>query len=295
VTEETAEAESPDVPEIPSGSMLAFRFTLRGRRGMCDGVETYDAFGDVGFGDVIVRLVRPGLAGRDGGLLALRLADQVENLRALTHPGIPRLVADGWDEPLGVRFLALEPPVGDSFETRLARGRKLGVPEALRLADAMCEVVGLLHDRGQLHLGLSPDRVVLCPDGAAFPIKVLGAGRYRIGESPAATGPGDSDLGYLAPERLRGERCDVRTDVHGLGAVLYRILGGHAPFRGATLPEVLAARGRGAAPLFAAGASSGAAVDRAARKCLADDPSHRYPDVVELRKDLAALRAKVGT
>ena len=295
MTDETAVAESPDVPEIPSGSMLAFRFTLRGRRGVRDGVETYDAFGDAGFGDVVVRLVRPELAGRDGGLLALRLADQVENLRVLTHPGFPRLVADGWDEPLGVRFLALEPTVGDTLETRLSRGRKLGVPEALRLADALCEVVGFLHDHGQLHLGLSPERVVLCPDGTAFPIKVQGTGRYRAGESPAPPGPGDFDLGYLAPERLRGEPCDVRSDIHGLGAVLYRILGGHAPFRGATAPEVLAARGRGAAPLFAAGASSGAEVDRAARKCLADDPTRRYADVAELRKELAALRPKVGT
>ncbi|MBI5490218.1 MAG: hypothetical protein HY905_22980 [Deltaproteobacteria bacterium] len=294
MTDETAGTMSPDVPEIASGSMLAFRFTLRSRLDARAGVETYDAFGDAGFGEVTVRLVRPSAAGRDGGLLALRLADQAENLRGLVHPGLPRLVADGWDEPLGARFLAMEPAVGETLEARLARARKLAVDPALRIVDALCEVVGFLHDHGQVHLDLSPARIVLCPDGSPFPLKLLGAGRYRAGESPAPPDAAETELGCFAPERLRGEPCDARTDVHGLGAVLYRMIGGHAAFRGKTIEEVLAHRARGVAPLFAAGVSPADEADRAARRCLADDPAKRFATVAELRAELAALVAKVA-
>ncbi|MBI5502463.1 MAG: protein kinase [Deltaproteobacteria bacterium] len=292
MTDQTAGTVSPDVPEIASGSMLAFRFTLRTRQGIHGGVETYDAFGDAGFGDVTVRLVRPAAAGRDGGFLALRLADQAENLRGLVHPGLPRLVADGWDEPLGARFLALEPAAGEKLETRLSRARKLAVDPALRVFDALCDVVAFLHDHGQVHLDLSPARVVLCPDGSPFPLKLLDAGRYRAGDSPAPPGTTETDLGCFAPERLRNEPCDARTDVHGLGAVLYRMLGGHAPFRGTTVAEVLAHRARGVAPLFAAGVSPADEADRAARRCLADDPGRRFATVADLRAELAALLAR---
>jgi serine/threonine protein kinase len=273
--------------------MLAFRFTLGERVARHEGVEIYPAFGDAGIGDVVVRLVRPALAGPEGGTLALRLADQAENLRAVVHPGIVRLIADGWDEPLGARFLVLEHVAGELLEARLTRKRKLDVGTALGLAESLCAVVGALHEQGMVHLDLSPSNVVLTPADAPFPLKLTEVGGYRTGETPPPPPGPNGNLAYLAPERLRGEACDGRADVHAVGAVLYRMLGGHPPFRGTTVEEVLGARRKGAPPLFAVGVSPADEADRAARKCLADDPRQRFAGPGELRQLLEELRTKL--
>jgi serine/threonine protein kinase len=273
--------------------MLAFRFTLGERSAVWNGAEVYPAFGDVGIGPVVVKLVRPAVAGREGGALALRLADQAENLRAVVHPGIVRLVADGWDDPLGARFLVLEAVAGETLEARRARPRKLDVGLALELTDALCEVLGLLHEHSLVHLDLAPNNVVLAAPGAPFPLKLQDVGAYRTGEAPALPSVALGALPYVAPERLRGEACDARSDVHAVGALLYRMLGGHPPFRGTTVEELLESRKRGVPPLFAVGASPAAEADRAARKCVADDPAQRFGGPAELRDALAGLRAKL--
>jgi len=273
--------------------MLAFRFTLGQRSAAWNGVEVYPAFGDVGFGPVVVKLVRPAVAGREGGALALRLADQAENLRVVVHPGIVRLVADGWDDPLGARFLVLESVAGETLEAHLAHRRKLDVGLALELTCALCEVLVALHERSLLHLDLALDNVVLAAPGAPFPLKLQDVGAYRMGEAALLATASAGMLPYQAPERLRGEACDVRTDVHAAGALLYRMLGGHPPFRGATVEELLESRRRGVPPIFAAGVSPAVEADRAARRCLAEDPARRFAGPAELREALAELRLKL--
>ena len=277
--------------------MLAFRYRLGERIAMGDTAEIYKGTEDPGIGgvteqDVMVKLVRPALAGRDGGLLALRLADQAENLRHAVHPGVGRLIADGWDEPLGARFLVLEVLGGETLEARLAPTRKLDVGQALELAGALCEVLGFLHQNGLLHLDLSPGNIVPNEAGAPFPLKLMEVGRYRIGDAPTPPSRVNGSAAYLAPERLRGEACGVRADVHAIGAVLYRMLGGHPPFRGVTVDELLARRTKGVPPLFAAGVSPADEADRAARKCLADDPAQRFSTVEELHAVLKDMQAR---
>jgi serine/threonine-protein kinase len=294
----TGDATAPvhDGPEkLPSGTLVAFRYRLGDRVAVGDTAEIYRATEDAGSTSVVVKLVRPSSTGRDGGLLAMRLAEQAENLRKLTHPGIVRLIADGWDEPLGARFVVLEVLRGETLEVLLTRRRRLELSEALGLVDALCEVVEVQHAAGMLQLDLRPENVILPADAQPFPLKLVEAGRYRRDDPPAAP-PRNGALPYAAPERLRGEACDERTDVHGLGGLLYRMLSGHVPFRGTTAAEVLAARKRGVPPLYAAGGSpTEAAADRTVRRCLADDPAQRFASVTELRAALAELRGKSTT
>jgi len=289
-------APEHDGPEkVPAGTLLAFRYRLGERLAVGDTAEIYRATEDGGSAGVVVKLVRPAAAGADGGLLALRLAEQAENLRKLTHPGIVRLIADGWDETLGARFLVLEALRGETLETLLTRRRRLELSEALGLVDALCDVVAVQHAAGMLQLDLRPENVIQLPETEPFPLKLMEAGRYRRDDPPGPL-PRNGALPYAAPERLRGETCDERSDVHAVGGLLYRMLSGHVPFRGATPAEVLAARGRGVAPLYAAGGSpTDATTDRLVRRCLADDPAARFPMVAELKAAVADLRVKLAT
>jgi serine/threonine protein kinase len=294
MTDRTAGIEQPNgIPAVEGGTTLAFRYVLGERIAVGDTAEIYKAREHQGSVEVVVKLVRPAVAGQNGGTFALRLAEQAESLRSVVHPGIVRLIADGWDEPLGARFIVLEHLAGETLETLLAKKHRLAMPPALTLADALCEVTSFLHEHGLLQLDLYPASVVLTEANAPFPLKLADAGRFRAGEAPLVPTRPNGSAGYLAPERLRGEPCDARADVHAIGAVLYRMLGGHAPFRGSTADEVLESRKKGVAPLFAAGVSPADEADRAVRRCLADDPEKRFATIAELRTTLADLRAKL--
>ncbi|MBN1772789.1 MAG: serine/threonine protein kinase [Deltaproteobacteria bacterium] len=291
---DVTEPEHDGPEKLPAGTLVAFRYRLGERLGMRDEAEIYRAAEDAGATGVVVKLVRPAASGAEGGLRAMRLAEQAENLRKLTHPGIVRLVADGWDEPLGARFLVLELLRGETLEALVTRRRRLEPSEALGWLDALCEVVLVQHAAGMLQLDLSPETVFLPPDGQPFPLRLAEAGRFRRDDPPAPP-PRHGVLPYAAPERLRGEACDERSDVHVLGGLSYRMLSGHVPFRGATTAEVLAARSRGVAPLYAAGGSpTEVVVDRTVRRCLADDPAGRFASVAELRAAVVDLRARIS-
>jgi serine/threonine-protein kinase len=293
----TGDASAPehDGPEkLPSGTLVAFRYRLGERLTVGDTAEIYRATEEAGSTGVVVKLVRPAAAGADGGLLAMRLAEQAENLRKLTHPGIVRLIADGWDETLGARFLVFEMLRGETLEALLARRRRLDLPQALGLLDSLCEVVLAQHAVGMLQLDLRPENVVLMTAEEPFPLKVMEAGRHRRDDPPGPL-PRNGALPYAAPERLRGEACDERSDVHALGGLLYRMLSGHVPFRGSTPEEVLASRARGVPPLYAAGGSpTEAAVDKLVRRCLAEGPAERFATVTELRTAVVDLRARLS-
>lgn len=294
----TGDAKAPEhvgPEQLPPGTLVAFRYRLADRIMIRDAAEVYRAAEDAGGSGVVVKLVRPEESGRDGGLLAMRLAEQAENLRKLTHPGMVRLLADGWDEPLGARFLVLELLRGETLEALLARRRRLELSEVLALVDALCEVFLAQHAAGMLQLDLAPETVFLPPDGQPFALRLAEVGRYRRDDPPVSP-PGNGALPYASPERLRGAACDERSDVHLLGGLAYRMLRGHPPYRGTTAAEVLAARARGLAPLYAAGGSIvETAVDKAVRRCLADDPAARFPTVTELKAAVVDLQAKPAT
>ena len=128
------------------------------------------------------------------------------------------------------------------------RQRALRPAEAAQLIEQAAEGLAAVHACGLLHRDLKPANILLGDDGLA-----------RLVDFGLAAGVGSAILGelsgtpaYMAPEQARGEpeRIGPRTDVFGLGAVLYFLLTGSAPFHGRDLPEALelARQGRVTAP-----------------------------------------------
>src|SRR5207302_3861230 len=107
----------------------------------------------------------------------------------------------------------------------------------MRLADALAAA----HVRGIVHRDLKPANVFLV-GGAPRAAKVIdfGVARAAVGDGLTASGTIIGTPSYMAPEQVRGERLDERTDVYGLGALLFCCLTGHPPFRGAHDIAVLA-------------------------------------------------------
>jgi serine/threonine protein kinase len=157
-----------------------------------------------------------------------RFQRDVEVARKLDHPGILKILAVGHaSRP----YLVTEYLDGETLGDHLHRVRPMTVGEALRIARLICDALEYLHSRDIVHRGLNPTNVMLCRDGS---VRIMDFGMVPAGAARRLTFAGFSRrLGtphYLAPEQVKGRRGDARVDIYSLGALLYEMTTGHAPY-----------------------------------------------------------------
>jgi Tol biopolymer transport system component len=166
-----------------------------------------------------------------------RFADEARTAGALNHPNLITVYDVG--DHNGTRFLVTECLEGTSLRARLDAG-PLQLDDALAVAIGVARGLVAAHARGIVHRDLKPDNVFLRSDRG---VKILDFGLAKlispvVPRQPDAphTGVGVivGTAGYMAPEQVCGGDVDARSDLFGLGATLYEMLGGERPFRGAT-------------------------------------------------------------
>ncbi|GDX81838.1 hypothetical protein LBMAG42_36490 [Deltaproteobacteria bacterium] len=226
-------------------------FTRKQRLGAGSAGEVWLAEGPAGL--VAVKMA---IAGRS-------LAAEIGSLARVRHPNVPALVAaDRQGTWLARGF------VEGARLTSWAHGRPLA--ERLACFVKLGRAVAAIHDVGVLHGDLSPANILVDEAGEPF---VLDLGADTRGGA----------LGWMPPERLRGEPVSVRGDVYGLGALLYALCTGRPPYE----------RGGGAALGFVSGASLPlppralvpelpAAIEEAALRALAWTATSRQETVTDL-------------
>ena len=225
-------------------------------------------------------------AGADGELEARFLREAEAMGRVDGHPNVVRVFGAGREA--GHLFLVMEAVEGEDLERRLARDGPLAPAAAVELALALCRALAHVHARGILHRDLKPANVLLEPDGRP---RVTDFGLARLTGAEALTRTGDylGSPAWMAPEQADGSGVDERTDVYGLGAVLYAALCGRPPFgaevRGvaAVLAQVLT---QPPPPPSRVNPTVPRALEALVLRCLAKDPAARYPSARALAADL---------
>ncbi len=162
-------------------------------------------------------------AARDQLLQEARAAAQ------LNHPNVITVFDLGVDQ--GETFISMELVEGESYQSFL-RGRSwLAIDEALHWLVSVCQGLDHAHGRGIVHRDLKPSNVLLAVDRR---VKILDFGLARRAESGSSDGAlGHSMSGtpkYIPPEAIQGGPIDARSDIYSLGATLYELLLGNAPF-----------------------------------------------------------------
>ncbi|MFC5467616.1 serine/threonine-protein kinase [Cohnella suwonensis] len=206
-------------------------------------------------------------------------------LSELEHPGLPAIV-DYYspEENAGIACIVMDYIAGDTLAERFEKyGRTLPFPLVLRAVADLCDVLVYLHAQRPpvVFRDLKPANVLLDRDGAAILVDFGIARRYRASSAKDTLMLGTP--GFAAPEQLRGEQSDPRTDLYGLGALAYYLLsGGRFALRRksdmrdelqADVPEAFA---------------------RLLGRMLSDDPSRRPQSAAELAGELGAIGEVVG-
>jgi hypothetical protein len=254
----------------PGGTFAGYRVeSLVGRGGM--GV-VYRATDLSLQRPVALKLIAPELA--DDERFRARFLREPRLAASLDHPGVvPIYEAGEWD---GQLYLAMRYVEGSDLKTVLEREGKL-TPERARVVLAqVADALDAAHRRGLVHRDVKPANVLLDEGGHAY-LTDFGITK-QLGGVSTDTGRVVGTLDYLAPEQIRGEDVDGRTDCYALGCVLYECLAGTPPFRRATEAETLWGHMQDEpAPL-----PDHTALTPVLRKGLAKDREDRYGTCAEL-------------
>jgi tetratricopeptide (TPR) repeat protein len=160
----------------------------------------------------------------------------------LNHPNIAAVY--DFDSQDGVEFLVMELVLGETLSAKLTKGC-LPEQEVLRLGAQLAEGLGAAHAKGIVHRDLKPSNLMLTEEGR---LKILDfglatlldvTGDPNVTQSIAETTVWAGTLPYMAPERLRGERADKRTDIYAVGTVLYEMATGRRAFPEANGPKLI--------------------------------------------------------
>src|SRR5690606_37882855 len=173
-----------------------------------------------------------------------------------------------------------------------ARGG-LSAAELLEVAEQVGLALAAAHARGVIHRDVKPSNVVLVERAGVRRLVLIDFGIARIESSAEVTISSESTIGTseaMAPEQIRGEPADPRTDVYALGVMLFQLATGRPPFRGEPA-EVEDQHLHAPAPSASEIAAMPAAFDAVIARCLAKRRDDRYPDPGALLADLRAALA----
>jgi serine/threonine protein kinase len=228
----------------------------------------------------------------DDGERRTRLAREARAAASLNHPGICTIHDVG--EAGGQPFIVMELVDGQPLSARVA-GRPLSTDDVVRFGVQLADALAHVHDRGLVHRDVKSANIMITPDGRA---KLVDFGLARPAVVPCLDGtteaassrtrPGSTagTVPYMAPEQLRGQLADARTDVWALGVVLYEMATGQRPFQGRTAFELSAAIFHDA-PVVPSRVPAG--LRRVIVRCLEKEPARRYQQASEVRASLEMI------
>jgi serine/threonine protein kinase len=175
--------------------------------------------------EVAIKVLRPELASQTS--VVERFRTEAVTLAKLSHPNIATLYSlfrHGND-----LFMVLEFIEGETLDRILFRRGAISAEEAIPIFCQALEGINFAHQRGVVHRDIKPGNMILTGDGV---LKVLDFGIARLLGSNRMTRVGNvvGTLEYMSPEQVRGLETDARSDVYGLGIMLYEILTGRLPF-----------------------------------------------------------------
>jgi len=269
-------------------------------------LATYEILSPLGVGGMgEVYRARDTRLGRDIAVKVLPddVASEAKIVASLNHPNIVTL--HSIEETSGTRFLTMELVEGRALDTLVTPGG-LPLSQVLDLAIPLSDALVAAHEKGVVHRDLKPANVMLTREGR---LKVLDFGlakltgsdtRLEETQEPTRTASHSNEaqvegtVPYMAPERLRGEETDARSDIFSLGVMLYELASGRRPFRGATFADVSSSILRDNPELLTkVRADLPSDLGRIVGRCLEKNPTERFQSALDVCNELRRMKQTI--
>ncbi len=232
-----------------------------------------------------------------------RFEREARTVAGLNHPNIVTLYSV--EDDGGIRFLTMELVEGRTLDQQIT-AEGLPLASVLGLAIPLADALVAAHGRGVVHRDLKPTNVMVTREGR---VKVLDFGLAKVSPpasmieatqastmtSPmSAAGEMLGTLPYMAPEQIRGEAADARTDLFAFGILLYELVTGRRPFQGASPADVISSILRDAPPSIPSLRDDPPQdVARIIGRCLEKDPERRLQTAKDLRNELEIVQRRL--
>ena len=243
--------------------------------------------------DVALKILPESLS-RDSDRLR-RFEQEAQAVAALNHPNIVAIFDVGHQN--GAPYLVSEYLEGESLRATLNHG-PLSQRKVIDYAVQIANGLAAAHEKGIVHRDLKPDNLFVCRDGR---VKILDFGVAKLAapsepdgatvtSSQTAAGVVLGTASYMAPEQVRGERIDARTDIFSFGAVLFEMTSHKRAFQRPTTAETMTAILREDPPeITDVQPPIAPATERIIRRCLEKNPENRFQSAKDLAFGLEAL------
>jgi serine/threonine-protein kinase len=269
---------------ITRGTLIASRYEIEsplGRGGMGTVYRAKDRVLDV---EVALKVLRSDLP--QAAAMQARFRAEIKLARTVSHANVCRI--HDYGEEGALRYISMELVDGETLKERVRRTGPLPPAEAVRIAIDVARGLEAIHEAGIVHRDLTPLNVTLDAKGR---VRVMDFGIAKL-----AAGAGDESTPgyfvgnplYVSPEQARGRPADARSDLYGLGLVLFELLTGRPAFSGDGAVATIYQHLETEPPL------SDPAIPPELRpvlaRALAKDPDARYASARAMADALAAAR-----
>ncbi|MBI3983063.1 MAG: protein kinase [Gemmatimonadetes bacterium] len=234
-----------------------------------------------------VKVLRPELG---TSLAAERFLREIQIAAQLQHPLIVPLYDSGATDD-NLLWFVMPFIEGETLRARLVREKQLPLGEALRIARETTEALSYAHAHGVVHRDIKPENILLTSEHAVITdFGIARAISEAGGGGLTSAGVSVGTPAYMSPEQAAGSAVDGRSDVYGLGCVLFEMLAGEPPFTGPTPQAVLARHISENVPsLRVVRPNVPGPVERVVATALAKVPADRFGTAQEFRSALDSL------
>lgn len=283
--------DSGDISKIANDQTLVGRYKVLQRLGSGGTSTVYKASDLVLKRFVAVKLLRAGTRTKEQ---LVRLQREARAICQLQHPNI----IDAFDFIVGddnIPVLAMEFVDGVSLDDLVRQNGPLELEQAIAVCQQICSALDYAHQHNILHRDLKPANVIV-QKTEPIEIKIIDFGIAKLSDEDTSLTSAGVIVGtpsFISPEQANGETVDVRSDIYSLGCLMYKILTGRNPFRGATMMETLQAQIHEEAPTLEEGNGAreySQELEDIIAKALKKDPGERFQTMSEFSNALNAIR-----
>ena len=291
--------ENPDAAErcascgyalaLPVGTVLAARYEIRSLLGVGGLGRVYSSHDRMLDEMVAVKVLHPEAA--RSAELSRRFRSEIKLARKVRHKNVCAIHEYGEHE--GYRFVAMELVDGVDLHKVLRQRGRLPPKEAFDIAIQVTKGLAAIHEAGVIHRDLKTPNIMRDARGG---VRLLDFGIAKLinpTDTLAVTAV-QKVVGtpeYMSPEQIRGDDLDARSDIYGLGIVIYELFMGEVPFKGKSSLDTLVMHMSTPPPIYGpAAARLVPSVVPVLARCLAKHPQDRFGSARELLEALRAAR-----